>query len=48
MIIRGAKTWLSRFAPTRAAQSAGLWGSDLSIAKDLIDSEDPNQNCICP
>ena len=31
----------------RVAQSAGIWGLDPSIAKDLIDSEDPKHTMFC-
>ena len=32
---------------TRVAQSAGIGGLDPSIAKDLIDSEDPKHTLFC-
>ena len=32
---------------SRAAQSAGIGGLDPSIAKDLIDSEDPKHTLFC-
>ena len=32
---------------TRAAKSTGIWGLDPSIAKDLIDSEDPKHMLFC-
>ena len=32
---------------TRVAQSVGIWGLDPSIAKDLIDSEDPKHTLFC-
>ena len=31
----------------RAAKSAGIWWFDPSIAKDLIDSEDPKHTLFC-
>ena len=31
----------------RVAQSVGIWGLDPSIARDLIDSEDPKQTLFC-
>ena len=31
----------------RVAQSAGIGGLDPSIAKDLIDSEDPKHTLFC-
>ena len=31
----------------RAAKSAGIWWFDPSIAKDLIDSEDPKHRLFC-
>ena len=33
--------------PARAAQSAGIRGLDPSIAKDLIDSDDPKHTLFC-
>ena len=33
--------------PSRAAKSAGIKGLDPSIAKDLIDSEDPKHTLFC-
>ena len=35
------------FLSPRVAQSAGIGGLDPSIAKDLIDSEDPKHTLFC-
>ena len=36
-----------RIQPARAAKSAGIGELDSSIAKDLIDSEDPKHTLFC-
>ena len=39
--------FFSQFCWYRVAQSAGIGGLDPSIAKDLIDSEDPKHTLFC-
>ena len=42
-----AKTETFGWAGSRAAKSAGIGELDSSIAKDLIDSEDPKHTLFC-